>query len=84
MPAGAPVDVLFAVSVMQTVITFELVLEDRDARHAWTGRDRGPGIRRAAAASEEEDEAETDDRRTHRGEVPAGARKNARSGALIR
>ena len=42
------------------------------ARDVRTRRDRGPGIRRAAATSEEEDEAETDDRRTHRGRVPAG------------
>jgi hypothetical protein len=53
MPAEMSVDILFAVSVLQAVVTFEVVLEHREALDAWTGRNRGPGIRRAAASSQE-------------------------------
>jgi hypothetical protein len=69
MSAEMSMDVLFAMGVMEAVVTFEVLLEQRDPRDLGTRRDRGRGVRRAAATSEEEAEAEgeTDDRRSHRG-----------------
>jgi hypothetical protein len=60
------VDVPFAVGVVEAVVTFEVLLEERDRRDPRTRCDRGPGVGRAAATSEDEGEAETDDRRAHR------------------
>jgi hypothetical protein len=64
MSAETSVDILFAVGVMEAVVMFEVLLEQRDRRDPRTRPDRGPGVRRAAATSQ--DEAETDDRRSHR------------------